>query len=284
MARDLLDANLAVIQRVISYVSRHAGLSGADAEDFASAARLRILDNDCAVLARYEGRASLSTYLTIVLRRFLVDYKRAERPRWYASAEAQRRGGVAILLERLIRRDGRTIEQAVAIARMQHSDLTVAQLEAIAADLPNRQPAPSLVAIEDVDAERFPSTAPADDLVEALDLRTRSRDTSRAVRAALLRLTPEDRVIIRLRFGKGMSVADIARAMGIAQRPLYRRLDSLIAGLRRTLEHEGVDAGAVADLVGGRAELLDFGLAAGENDAGHPSIRSSENPSGVPKC
>ena len=84
MARDLLDANLPVIQRVISYVSRHAGLSGADAEDFASAARLRILDNDCAVLARYEGRASLATYLTIVLRRFLVDYKRAERPRWYA--------------------------------------------------------------------------------------------------------------------------------------------------------------------------------------------------------
>ena len=284
MARDLLDANLAVIQRVISYVSRHAGLSGADAEDFASAARLRILDNDCAVLARYEGRASLSSYLTIVLRRFLVDYKRAQSPRWYASAEAQRRGGVAILLERLIRRDGRTIEEAVAIAHMQYPDLTAAQLEAVAADLPARQPAPSLVAIDEADDERFPGTASAEDLVEALDLRNRSRNTSRAVRAALVRLTPEDRVIIRLRFGKGMSVADIARALGVAQRPLYRRLESLIAGLRRALEHEGLDAGAVADLVGGRGELLDFGLAGGENDPGHPSIRSSENPSGVPKC
>ena len=282
--RELFDANLVAIERVIAYVCRDARLSGADAEDFSSAARLRLLDKGCAVLARYEGRSSLTSYLTIVVRRFLVDYKRAERGRWYVSAEAQRRGGTAVLLEQLLHRDGRTIEEAVAITQMQYPDRTAAQLEAIAAELPDRPPAPSLVAIVEGDDERLPSPATADDLVEALDLRHRSGKASRAVRAALVRLTPEDRVIIRLRFGKGMSVADIARALGVAQRPLYRRLDSLIAGLRQALEREGLHAGEVADLVGRPGDLLDFGLAAGENDAVHPSMKSGRDGSGVPKC
>ena len=51
------------------------------------------------------------------------------------SAEAQRRGGGAVLLERLLRRDRRTIDEAVAIAQMQYPDATPRELEAIAVDL-----------------------------------------------------------------------------------------------------------------------------------------------------
>ena len=197
----------------------------------------------------------------------------------------ERRGQAAVLLERLLRRDGRTIDEAIAIARTHYGDLTRAQLDAMAAGLPDRPPPPRLVAIDDGDEERFAGIAAGDDLVAALDVRDRSREASRAVRAALVRLTPDDRVILRLRFGKGMSVADIARALGLAQRPLYRRLESLFAGLRRTLEANGVDARTVADLAGGAGELLDFGLATGADDAAPPlSTRPAKDPSGVPEC
>jgi RNA polymerase sigma factor for flagellar operon FliA len=272
--RELFDANLLVIERVVAHVCRNARLQGADAEDFASAARLRLLEHDCGVLARYEGRSSLAGYLTIVVRRFLIDYKRTQGQRWFASAEAQRRGAAAVLLEQLLRRDGRTLDEAIAVAGMRFPDVTAAALEALAAQLPDRPPTPRLVAMEEEEVQPLPSRAAADEIVGALDIRDRSRDASRAVRAALAGLTPEDRVIIRLRYGKEMSIADIARALGVAQRPLYRRVEALMAGLRRTLEDQGLRAGDVADLAAGAGESLDFGLANGKTDAAHPSIPS----------
>ena len=51
---------------------------------------------------------------------------------------------------------------------------------------------------------------------------------------------PEDRVIVRMRFWEGESVADIARALGLPQKPLYRRLERTLAALRRSLEAAGV--------------------------------------------
>ena len=283
--RELFDANLLVIERVIAHVGRDARLQGADAEDFASAARLRLLDRGCAVLGRYEGRSSLAGYLTIVVRRFLIDYKRAQGQRWFASAEAQRRGAVAVQLEQLLRRDGRTLDEAIAVLSMQFPDVTPASLEQLAAALPDRPPAPRLVAIgEDEDDPPPPPRSAADDIVRALDVRDRSREASRAVRTALAALTPEDRVIIRLRYGKEMSIADIARALGVAQRPLYRRVEALMAGLRRTLEETGLTAGDVADLAAGAGESLDFGLADGKTGTVHPSMPSRRGPSGVSGC
>ena len=261
-SRELFDANLLVIERVIAHVCRAARLHGADAEDFASAARLRLLDHDCAVLGRYEGRSSLAGYLTIVVRRILIDYKRASGQRWFASAEAQRHGAVAVLLEQLLRRDCRTLDEAIATARMRFPDVTPKQLEAMAAALPDRPPAPRLVALAEEDDEPRPGRAAADEVVHALDVRDRTREVSRAVRAALGQLTAEDRVIVRLRYGKGMSIADIARA----------------------LEEKGFTGGDVADLVGGAGESLDFGLAARKTDAAHPSIPSQRGPSGVSEC
>src|SRR5262249_59206322 len=55
--RKLFEENLPLIERVIVYVSRKNGLVGADAEDFASIARLALMENDFSILAHYDGRA-----------------------------------------------------------------------------------------------------------------------------------------------------------------------------------------------------------------------------------
>lgn len=102
------EANLDVIERAIARVCRDSRLSGADAEDFASSARLSLLADDCAILRKFAARASMVTYLTVVVRRLLVDARRSEG-RWYASAEAQRRGEAAVQLERLVSRDRRPL-------------------------------------------------------------------------------------------------------------------------------------------------------------------------------
>ena len=157
----LFEANLEVIERAIVQVSRQVRLHGADAEDFASTARIALLAGDCAILRKYEGRSSLSSYVAIVVRRLFLDQKRSEG-RWYPSAEATRQGEAAIALERLIHHERRPLAEALSIAKEQHPEADIRQLEAVAASLPERAPRPRLVPVIDGDEDRFASTSSAE--------------------------------------------------------------------------------------------------------------------------
>jgi RNA polymerase sigma factor (sigma-70 family) len=270
-ATTLLEEHLGAIERAIARVCHESRLAGADAEDFGSSVKVALLADDCAILRKFEGRSSMPTYLTIVARRLLVDARRAEG-RWYASADAQRRGAVAVQLERLLVRDRRSFAEAADIVRREHPEVTVQELEALAAALPPRVPRPVVVPVVEGDEERLAGGGTAADLVEALDARRQSRRANDAVRLVMATFTAEDRVILRLRFGGNASVVSIARALGLEQRPLYRRLEALLARLRAGLEAAGVDASAVDDLIGIPNESLDFGLQR-KNGAMHPSAQ-----------
>lgn len=90
--------NLPLIERVIAHVSRTGRLFGADGEDFASVARLALIQNDYAVLSRYDGRAPLGAYLAVVLHRLMGEERRP-------SAETKRMGSAGMGLEKLLRRE-----------------------------------------------------------------------------------------------------------------------------------------------------------------------------------
>jgi RNA polymerase sigma factor (sigma-70 family) len=231
--------------------------------------RVALLADDCAILRRFEGRSSIATYLTIVVRRLLVDARRAEG-RWYASAEAERRGPAAVQLERLTVRDRRSFSDATEIVRREHPDLTMREIEELAAILPARTPRPLLVPVADEDAERFAGSGTATDLVETLDIARRSGKANAAVQQAMTAMTPRDRVILRLRFTGNASVASIARSLGVEPRPLYRRIEALLATLRGALEAAGIDAASAGELIGTPQENLNFGLER-KNGEMHPS-------------
>jgi RNA polymerase sigma factor (sigma-70 family) len=74
----------------------------------------------------------------------------------------------------------------------------------------------------------------------------RNRDEAVA-EAALAALEPEDRTIVELRYREGLSVADVARALGLAQKPLYRRLDRLLAHLRASVSRCSAEWGDVLE-------------------------------------
>jgi RNA polymerase sigma factor (sigma-70 family) len=256
----LFEANLDVIEHAIAQVCRSVRLFGPDAEDFASSVRIALLADDCAILRKFEGRSSLGSYIAIVARRRFIDQKRTEG-RWYASAEATRHGTATVLLERLLRHEGRTLAEAMEITMTQYPDTDRRSLEASANAIPERAPRPRLVPVIAGDEERFAGAAAADDLVTKLDLDQRSERISHAVQTALASMSQQDRVTLRLRFGKGLAISNIARALGIEQRPLYRRIESLLNVLRDTLEQAGIDASEAAELIGAPGERLDFGLA-----------------------
>ena len=270
-ARELLEANLAVVDRAIDAVCAHASLSGADAEDFSSSVKVALLENECAIVRQWEGRSSFATYVTVVVRRLLVDHWRSAG-RWYASAEARRQGEAAVLLERLIARDRRTPEEAFGIVREAYPHVTATQLAAIAAVLPKRAPRPRLVPLAEEDGERIAAAQRADDGVTDFDAGRRAQQASRVVRQAMQAMSAEDRTILRLRYVDEVTIAGIARAMGLAQRPLYRRIEALLATLRAALDRTGLDASSIADLIGNAgSHHLDFQLG-GKTEAPQPSI------------
>ena len=80
---ELFRDNLALVERVIDGVCRRAGLRDADAEDFASNAKLALIENDYAILRGYEGRAPLGAFLAVVVQRMLSREWMRLRGRWH---------------------------------------------------------------------------------------------------------------------------------------------------------------------------------------------------------
>jgi RNA polymerase sigma factor (sigma-70 family) len=257
--RDILAANLSLVDRIVDGVSRRARLSGADADDLRGTVHLSLVENDYAILRRYEGRASLVTYLTIVVERLLSDWRTHERGRWHASAEATRLGPAALMLELLVRRDGRTLDEALPIVRGIDSNLTRGDLDAILARLPQRQPRPAAVSFDAVGPERFVARERADAPLAGLEARRLSERAGRALREAMAAFTPAERALLKMRFVAGMPVVDISRMTRLPQRPLYRQLEGLLGRLRKALRLAGISVRDVGEVLSGAAEL-DFGL------------------------
>lgn len=71
---DFVDRYMGLIYHVIHHVShaRSLPLSPADVEDVAAEVFLGIVDDDYAVLRRFQGKSSLPTYLTVIARRITI--------------------------------------------------------------------------------------------------------------------------------------------------------------------------------------------------------------------
>lgn len=273
----LLSNNLALVERVVDRVCRNAGLRDADADDFASVVKLALIENDYAMLRAWEGRASLATYLTTVVQRLLCDERSRTRGRWEPSAAARRGGEAAILLESLVCRDGRPLEQAIPLVRAIDPSLSRADLEAILEGMPRRVPRPRPFPLEGADLQTLRAPEQADAGMHSEDLARLSAEASRVIRRTLASCSVQDRTIVRLRFGSEMSVADISRMLRLPQRPLYRRLNALLQRLSGALIAAGIDVRAAESLIGSAVQALDFGLTEGKSEGLAQSV-SGERP------
>jgi len=263
-AEELFLSNLDVIESAARFVARRARLTPDDAEDLASAVKLRLIEDDYAVLRKFEGRCALSTYIASIAHRLFVDDWMHVHGRWRPSAEAKRLGEAAVLLESLLVRDHLPLAEALPIAQRAHPALTKEEAASIELRLPHRGPRPRLVALEN---EVGPSVGGETVEAEAIEHERAvvSERASRVVQAALGSVAEEERVAIRLRFGQEMSVADIARALQCDQKQLYRRIDNILRRLRDALQREGFDAAEIRELIGAIDSHLDFGLCDAEN-------------------
>lgn len=242
--------NLAHIQKSATVAARQFGLHGDDAEDFASWVKIRLMEDDYAVIRKFRGESGIRTYLTTVILRMLFAYSRELRGRWRPSAAAERLGPPADELERLVHRDGYSLPQASEKLRTEgRTALTDRELAELFAQLPHRQPLrPTEISSESLldDAE---GASRADERVTAAEARAERRNLLARIGRALAQLTPEDQAIVRLHFQENLSVADVARALNLEQKPLYRRIPRLRERLRELLKREGISEAAVRALL-----------------------------------
>lgn len=249
----LLTNNLGWVERVAAQVCRRHGLDPDESDEFAGWARMRLVEDDYAVLRKFRGESAITTYLTVVVTMLFRDYRVSRWGRWRPSAAARRLGDVAVRLETLVYRDGYRLDQAGEMLRAAgHTDLADRDLLRLLSQLPARgQPRPTQVG--DAPLESQPARSTADEGILAHEAQDERDAAETALRHALDGLPPEDRVIVHMRVWEGTSVADISRALNLEQKPLYRRLDRIFAQLRKQLEGAGITREDVLRLLEDRA-------------------------------
>jgi len=234
---------------VIRDLGRRYHLSRDERDEFAGNVTVRLMDGDYAVLRRFQGRSSLSTFLRTVITRQFLDARTKAWGRWRPSAEAVRLGPTAVALERLLERQRIPLDQAIETLHARGETLDEERLRDLAVHLPRR--APRLRLVDPTALEHVAAIDPSPEQVLADERAAEARvATTVALRQATETLTARDQLLLRLRYEQGATVAEIARMLGEDQKPLYRHLDRVLAKLRCTLESRGVSAEQVRALTG----------------------------------
>ena len=227
------------LDRVVAFTARRHRLSPEDAEDFGSRVKVKLIDDNYAVLRKFQGRCKVQTYLTTVVQREAIEFQRTKSGRWHASVEAESGGEVLQLLEKYLVRDRLPSSEAYALLRIKHGvTLSAQELDHLTAQLPVRfartfESAEVLATIPA--AGGSPDQALAEkEREEALE---RFRDGLARFKSGL---AEQDALILAYRYEDGRKVVDIARMLRLDAKPLFRRLERLVDALRRHLEREGV--------------------------------------------
>lgn len=233
--------HLSWIEKVAAIACSRAGVPEGEAEDFAGWVKLKLMENDYAALRKFRGEAGIKTFLATVVVRQFHDYMREKRGRWRPSSAAERLGPPARELEELVYRDGYRLDQAGEKLRTSgRTTLSDKELARLLAQLPARTPTRPVEVVSE--PLLFAAEAPsrADERVTAAEAEARRGEVMGALGRALDQLEPEERMIVRMHFADGYTLADVARALRLDQKPLYRRVERLRSRLRHYLENEGV--------------------------------------------
>jgi len=242
------------VDKAASMACSSHGVWGADAEDFIACVRMKLVENDYAVVRRFLGHSELKTYLASVVVRHFVNFNRAERGRWRPSAAAERLGPPAVDLEALVRRDGYTLQQAGETLRTAgRTTLSDAGLARLLDQLPERPPLRPVVGEPATGLDGALGAWRADERVIEAETDGRRAEVLDVLETAMEQLEPEEQLIVKLHFAEGHTLANVARALRLEQKPLYRRVERLRIRLRALLE----SAGLVGDDVRGLLYELD---------------------------
>jgi RNA polymerase sigma factor for flagellar operon FliA len=243
-------AHLPHIDKVVAHLCRKHHFRKEECEDFRGHVRLKLIEDDYAVFRKFQGRSSLETYLTIVIQHLMQDYLNRLWGKWRPSAEAQRLGPTAILLELLRVRERLSFDEAVQVMQINHKvEKSWQELADLEAKLPIRTTRP-----EEGEDELPDLPAPgeqADGRIAREERQARMRKALEVLTEARQALPSEDRFILRMMMDDRFTVAKVARTLHLdpkQEKQLYRRIQKIYKELRETLKRHGIKREDIDDL------------------------------------
>ena len=284
-AEDLFLSNLPLIERIAGSVCRRNHVDAAETEEFTSHVKLKLIDVNYSVIRKFEGRSSFSTYLTTVITRMFFQYRVQMWGKWRPSAEARRLGDKGITIERMLTRDGYTYAEVVEILTTGEARYTRTEIECLYARLPTRYPRIVLVSGPAIPEAEMPFVDPDDRLLHPERGRV-ARRAGVAVDAAIGRFSAEDQIILRMRFFNTRKVSEIARALSIDQKKIYKRIEKMLSSMKRELERAGISRNEIDDLLTrGDEDVFITKFEAGKNETGHTHLADGgfENKGRLPR-
>jgi len=277
---DLFLEHLDFIRKTARQEARARGLDATDIEEFAGDVNLKMIARDYDVVRQFRGRSRITTYLYSVILHALRDYMDKRWGKWRPSRIAVRLGAQAVLVERLVRCQGCSVDDVVARLAAAGDPAAPETVLDIMARLPIRAQRRTTT---DNGLESLPAKHGRPDAgIEETERQRTARLLEAQLDLAIARLSPGDRILLHLAFVKGRSIPDIAAIVGGSPRSLYSRLQKCKSALRRELEASGVDLAAVRAFLdepsSGLGEVNS--LRRGEGDGGkrpsHPPGRKEE--------
>ncbi len=242
--RSIYEEHIDEVDRVVAWVARR-GFQPDEAQEFRSWVHVELMDDDFRVLRAYTGRASLSTYLVAVVQNLARDFRSRRWGRWRPSAAAERLGVTAIRLERLLDREGHSLSAATEMLQ-RHFGVRLSALEiaSLAEQLPPRQ---GVVLEGGERAADLEEPSGADQATLRAEGESTLDEAREAIAACLEDFDVDDRLVLKMHYERGLTVAAIAASLGLGQRRLYTRRDRCLRDLRSSLEKRGLDAARILD-------------------------------------
>jgi RNA polymerase sigma factor (sigma-70 family) len=232
------------IEGILKFVCRKEGLRDHRADDFCQWTRLKLIENDCAILRSFKGDASFKTFLVTVIRNKYRDWLDHTHGKFRVTAKAKKLGLVAINLERMILRDQMSYGEATQLLASKGMAGSIEECDEIWGQLDQKE---RRHFVPDEFLENH-EASPSVDPLEDAERQRLTRKVQDALMAAIAALPPQDNLILRLRYWDQVSVAEIAKLQQIEQKPLYRRFDQLLKRLERDMVARGVSSEEVRDL------------------------------------
>ena len=221
-----------VLVQVIRDVARYGRLSADDAQDFAQTVHLKMLERSYSAFRQFSGRSSLRTFLTVIVQRMLLDWRRARNGKWRVSAAARRLGSVAMALDTLLFRDGHSVDTAVGILQSRPDAPPSAEIRGLAAQLPVRHRR-QMVDVQTLDTV---ANVHFEDPVERSERERASNQQRRRLVDAIKHLAPEDRRLLNMRYRQEQRVPAIARELHMDPKVIYRSCDKVLRSLRHSIQ------------------------------------------------
>lgn len=264
--RDLISENLKFVEercyRAYGIASARYGAQDVPLANRADALMVEVLDHlradNYRVLREYKGRSSMKRYLEVVIANKVVDIYRRKEGRSRAADEARKMGDVGVRLYELVFETGLPVAEAHdLIAAETDYDGGVEALEEMAERIRAKRKRGHVevplggyahegeeegrAALRVVKDDSGSLTVPDDSMgPERAFMENRRESASAKAIAELARLlSPEEKLMVKMRYNGGMKVKDIAAALGLTEKGAYRAFDSLLARCRKALSDMG---------------------------------------------